>query len=115
LIEYVTPYLPHVVAAGAFIAAVAALGKGAYGAAHAVGRRRASRVVAIVTPLIDTRLAEVDTALLQLRLEQQETRQVVDQVKRLVSNGLQEDVKEIRKQQSGMSKRIDAIYDHLVD
>lgn len=76
--------------------------------------RRSTRIVDTVTPLLDDRFQIVDTAILNLRLEQGETRKVVDEVKAIVSDGLQSDVAEIRKEQRRVAGRIDGIYKHLL-
>ncbi len=76
--------------------------------------RRATRIIDTVTPLLDERFQVVDTAILNLRLELGETKAVVDDIEAIVSNGLQDDVKEIREKQVHVVDRIDRIYDHLV-
>ena len=77
-------------------------------------KRRTTVVVDIVTPLLDERFQMFDTAILNLRLELGETKQVVDEVKAVVTDGLQTDVAEIRKAQVHVTKRIDGIYKHLI-
>ncbi len=75
---------------------------------------RTTVVTNIVTPLLDERFQVVDTAILNLRLELGETRQVVDNIK-AGFGGLQSDVAQIRKEQLRVAGRIDKIYDHLVN
>ncbi len=77
-------------------------------------RRRTAVVTDIVTPLLDERFQIVDTAMLNLRLELGETKQVVDEVKAIVSDGLQDDVAAIREAQVHVTERIDGIYEHLI-
>ena len=113
-IDTLTPWLPIIAAAAAVVAIIVAAGKAMLTVSRAVKARRVRKVVAIVTPLIDIRLQEVDTALLNLRLEQGETKKVVDEVKAIVSDGLQDDVAAIRKEQHRVADRIDRIYDHLI-
>ena len=60
--------------------------------------------------VLDTRGGGV----LNLRLELGETAKVVGEVKAIVSDGLQDDVAEIRKVQGQVLARIDRIYDHLI-
>ncbi len=116
--EQVAPYWPVAVGVAALVAIVAAVSRGILIVYRKMrGRvmsRRTTRIVATVTPLLDERFQVVDTAILNLRLEQGETKQVVDEVKAIVSDGLQDDVKEIRKKQAHVVDRIDRIYDHLL-
>ncbi len=111
MVENVTPWLPIIVAAAAGVGVIVAAARGMLGAYRYVkGRivaRRTNRIVATVTPLLNKRFQVVDTAMLNMRLEQQRTAKVVDEVKALVSNGLNEDVAYLRT-------RLDDLYDHLV-
>lgn len=111
MVENVTPWLPIVVGAAAAVAILAAAGRGMLALYRTVkGRtvkRRTNRIVETVTPLLDERFQVVDTAILNLRLELGETRQVVDEVMAIVSDGLTQDVAYLRT-------RIDTIYDHLI-
>ena len=118
MLDILTPWLPVIAGVAAAVAIIVAIGRGMLityrHARRRMLNRRAGRVVAIVTPLLDARLQGVDTAILNLRLELGETKQVVDEVKSIVSDGLQDDVAEIRKEQNRVAGRIDRIYDHLV-
>ena len=117
--DSLAPWLPVVVGAAAAVAVIAAIAKGMMTAYRYLRRRsqerRTGRIVAIVTPLLDKRFQVVDSAMLSLRIEIGETRKAVDEVKRIVSNGLTEDVAEIRKAQHKVAGRIDKIYNHLID
>ena len=112
LLDSLTPWLPIVVAGAAALAAVAAVAKGMLGMFRHVRRRiierRARKIVAAVTPLLDERFQVVDTAMLNMRLELAATTKVVNQVKAIVSNGLTADVAYLRD-------RVDRIWEHLVD
>ncbi len=112
MVENVTPWLPVIVGAAAAVAIIAAIGRGILALYRKlrgrVVKRRTTRIVDTVTPLLDERFQVVDTAILNLRLEQQSTAKVVDDVLAIVSNGLTEDVAYLRN-------RLDVIYDHLID
>ncbi len=116
--DLVAPYWPAAVGLAALVAIVAAGGRGILVARRYMKGRTVSRrtalVTDIVTPLLDARFQVVDTAILNLRLELGETKQVVDDIEAIVSDGLQDDVKEIREKQVHVVDRIDRIYDHLV-
>ncbi len=111
MLEHVAPYWPAAVGIAALVAIVAAVSRviiviRRYTKGRVL-KRRTAVVTDIVTPLLDERFQFVDTAILNLRLEQGETRKVVDEVKAIVSNGLQDDVHYLRD-------RIDSIHDHLI-
>jgi hypothetical protein len=118
VLEQVAPYWPAAVGIAALVAIVAAVSRGILILYRKMrGRtvaRRTTRILETVTPLLDERFQVVDTAILNLRLELGETKQVVDDIEAVVSNGLQDDVKQIREQQAHVVDRIDRIYDHLV-
>ncbi len=109
--EQVAPYWPAAVGVAALVAIVAAVSRGILiGRRYMKGRtvsRRTALVTDIVTPLLDQRFQVVDTAILNLRLELGETKQVVDDIEAIVSNGLQDDVAYLRD-------RVDGIYNHLI-
>ena len=107
MLDALIPWLPVIAATAAAVAIIAAVGRAMLAVSRSVTVRREGKVVAIVTPIIDIRLQEVDTALRNLRLEQGATKKVVDEVKAIVSNGLTEDVTYLRS-------RLDDIYDHLI-
>lgn len=118
MLEQFAPYWPVAAGIAALVAIGAALVRGIivvrrYTKGRVV-RRRTAVVTDIVTPLLDERFQQVDTAILNLRLELGETKQVVDEVKAIVSDGLQTDVAEIRKAQVHVTQRIDGIYKHLI-
>ena len=109
--DLVAPYWPAAVGIAAVVAIVAAVSRGILivyrkTRGRAV-RRRTTRIIDTVTPLLDARLQVVDASILNMRLELGETKQVVDQVKAIVSDGLQDDVAYLRD-------RVDGIYDHLI-
>ncbi len=118
MMEQVAPYWPAAVGIAALVATVAAVSRGILVVYRKMrGRavkRRTTTIIETVTPLLDQRFQVVDTAMLNLRLEVGETRKVVDEVKAIVSNGLQDDVAEIRKRQEYVIGRVDGIYDHLI-
>lgn len=118
MLEQVAPYWPAAVGVAALVATVAAASRGILAVYRKMkGRtvtRRTTRIVEIVTPLLDERFQVVDTAILNLRLEVGETKKVVNDVKAGFS-GLQSDVVQIRERQIRAFGRIDKIYDHLVN
>ena len=118
MLDILTPWLPIIAGVAAAVAIIVAIGRGMLityrHARRRMLNRRAGRVVAIVTPLLDKRFQTVETEILNLRLELGETTKVVGEVKAIVSDGLQTDVAEIRKEQNRVAGRIDRIYDHLV-
>jgi len=71
-------------------------------------KRRTQRIVDTVTPLLDERFLVVDAAMLNLQIELGDTSRVVNEVKAIVSDGLQDDVAYLRN-------RIDTIHDHLIN
>ena len=109
--DLVAPYWPAAVGVAAVVALVAAVSRGILVVYRKVrGRavsRRTTRIIDTVTPILDARLQVVDASILNMRLELGETKQVVDQVKAIVSDGLQDDVAYLRT-------RVDGIYDHLI-
>ncbi len=111
-------FWPAAAGVAALVAVVAAVSRGILVMFRKMkGRaltRRTTRIIDTVTPLLDERFQGVDTAILNLRLELGETKAVVDDIEAIVSNGLQDDVKEIREKQVHVVDRIDRIYDHLV-
>ena len=111
MLENVAPWVPFVVAGAALVAIVAALWRLILAMVRSVRRRlvahRTAVITATVAPIIDARLLKVDTALINLQLQQGETRQVVDNVMAIVSDGLSEDVTYLRD-------RLDDLYDHLI-
>ena len=68
---------------------------------------RTAVISATVTPIIDARLVKVDTALINLQLQQGETRQAVDALTATINNGLTEDITYLRE-------RLDDLYGHLI-
>ncbi len=114
MLETLGPWLPVIVGGAAAVAITVAVGKGMVMTHRYARRRDAGRIIAIVTPLLEERLQTVDTAILNLRLELGETSKVVDEVKAIVSDGLQDDVAVIRTEQVRVAGRIDRIYDHLI-
>ena len=117
--EHVAPYWPAAAGIAALVAIVAAFSRVILlGYRRMRGRtvkRRTMRIVETVTPLLDERFQIVDTAILNLRLELGETKQIVDDVKAIVSDGLQDDVAAIRTEQARVADRIDRIYNHLIE
>ena len=118
-LDALTPWLPVIAGVAAAVAIAAAIGRVILVLYRSTkGRsvkRRTTTIVDIVTPLLDERFQTVDTAMLNLRLELGETKQVVDEVTAIVSDGLQDDVSVIREKQVGIADRIDRIYDHLIN
>ena len=118
MLEQVAPYWPAAAGIAALVAIVAAVSRGTLVVYRKMkGRavtRRTTRIIDTVTPILDARLQVVDASILNMRLELGETKQVVDDIEAIVSNGLQDDVKEIREKQVHVVDRIDRIYDHLV-
>ncbi len=57
--------------------------------------------------MLDERFLVVDAAMLNLQIELGDTSRVVNEVKAIVSDGLQDDVAYLRD-------RVDGIYDHLI-
>ena len=117
-LEQVAPYWPAAAGLAALFAIAAAVGRGIivirrYTRGRVV-KRHTAVVTDIVTPLLDERFQIVDTAILNLRLEQAATAKVVDEVKSIVSDGLQDDIAAIRTEQNRVASRIDRIYDHLI-
>ncbi len=118
MLEQAAPYWPAAAGIAALVAIAVAVGRGIivvrrYTKGRVV-KRRTALVTDIVTPLLDERFQIVDTAILNLRLELGETSKVVNEVKAIVSDGLQTDVAEIRKAQRHVTQRIDGIYKHLI-
>lgn len=117
-LENLTPWLPVIVAVAAGVAIIVAVGRAMLALYRSVKgrtvRRRTVKIVNAVTPLLDERFQIVDTAISTLSDELGETKQVVDEVKVIVSDGLQTDVAEIRKAQRHVTERIDGIYKHLI-
>ncbi len=111
VLEQVAPYWPAAAGIAAVVAIVAAVSRVMLVARRYMKGRTVSRrtalVTDIVTPLLDERFQVVDAAILNLRLELGETKQVVDEVKAIVSNGLTDDVAYLRN-------RVDGIYNHLI-
>ncbi len=111
MLENVAPWVPFVVAGAALVAIIAALWRLILAMIRSVRRRyvahRTAVITATVTPIIDARLVKVDTALINLQLQQGETRKVVDGVMAIVSNGLADDVSYLRG-------RMDDLWDHLI-
>ncbi len=118
MLEQVAPYWPAAAGIAAVVAIVAAVSRVILVVYRKMRGRavklRTTRILETVTPLLDERFQVVDTAILNLRLELGETKQVVDDIEAIVSNGLQDDIKEIREKQGHVVDRIDRIYDHLV-
>ncbi len=114
MLDTLAPWLPVIVGGAAAVAIVVAAGKGMLVAYRHVKQRRTGRIIAIVTPLLEERLQTVDTSILNLRLELGETSKVVSEVKAIVADGLQDDVKEIRKVQRQVIDRIDRVLEHLI-
>lgn len=118
MLDILTPWLPVIAGVAAAVAVVAAIGRGMLITYRHIRRRiinrRTGRIVATVIPLLDERLQGVDTAILNLRLELGETTKIVSEVKAIVSDGLQDDVTQIRKEQVRVADRIDRIYEHLI-
>ena len=117
-LDTLTPWLPVIVAVAAAVAIIVAVGRGILISYRRLkGRvvnRRARRIVNTVTPLLNERFQVVDAAIRDVRDELGETKQVVDEVKAIVSDGLQTDVAEIRKAQAHVTERVDGIYKHLL-
>ena len=124
-LEQAAPYWPAAAGIAAVVAIAAAVGRVILVVSRhmrgRVVRRRTAVVTDIVTPLLDKRFQVVDTAMLNLRLEQAATAKVVGKVMAIVSDGLQTDVAEIRreqvlgrKEQARVAGRIDDIYKHLL-
>ena len=111
MLEQVAPYWPAAAGIAGLVAIVAAVSRGILVTYRKMkGRaltRRSTRIIDTVTPLLDERFQVVDAAILNLRLELGETKQVVDEVKAIVSNGLTDDVAYLRD-------RVDGIYNHLI-
>ena len=111
MLEQVAPYWPAAVGVAAVVAiAVATVRVILIVYRRMRGRavsRRTTRIIDTVTPILDARLQVVDASILNMRLELGETKQVVDQVKAIVSDGLTDDVAYLRD-------RVDRIYDHLI-
>lgn len=108
MLEQVAPYWPAAIGVAALVATVAAISRGILVVYRKMkGRavtRRTTRIVETVTPLLDKRFQVVDTAILNLRLEQAATGKV-----------LQDDIARIRAKQVKVADRIDRIYDHLIN
>lgn len=117
-LEQAAPYWPAAAGIAALVAIAAAVIRGIIVTRRytkgRVLKRRTAVVVDIVTPLLDERFQIVDTAILNLRLEQAATAKVVGEVKAIVSDGLQDDVAAIRTEQVRVAGRIDGIYKHLL-
>ncbi len=111
MLEQVAPYWPAAAGVAAVVAIVAAVSRGILAVSrHMRGRtlkRRTQRIVDTVTPMLDERFLVVDAAMLNLQIELGDTSRVVNEVKAIVSDGLQDDVAYLRN-------RIDGIYDHLL-
>ena len=82
MLEQVAPYWPTAAGVAAVVAIVAAASRGTLIVYRKMKGRavslRTARILETVTPLLDERFQVVDTAMLNLRLEQGETKQVVD-------------------------------------
>ncbi len=111
MVDNLGPWLPFIVAGAALVAILLAVWRVILAGLRSVRRRlvahRTAVITATVTPIIDARLVKVDTALINLQLQQGETRQVVDNVMAIVSDGLSGDVSYLRA-------RLDDLYDHLI-
>ncbi len=111
MLEQVAPYWPAAVGVAALVAIAAAVGRVILVVSrHMRGRtlkRRTQRIVDTVTPMLDERFLVVDAAMLNLQIELGAMGGVVNEVKAIVSDGLQDDVAYLRD-------RIDGIYDHLI-
>ena len=118
MLDALIPWLPVIAGVAAAIAIVAAVGRAMLAVYRSVKgravRRRTVKIVNAVTPFLDERFEIVDTAISTLSDELSETKQVVEEVKAIVSDGLQTDVAEIRKSQVHVTERIDGIYKHLI-
>ena len=116
--DLVAPYWPAAVGVAALVAIIAAVSRVILVVYRKMkGRavtRRTTRIIDTVTPILDARLQVVVASILNMRLELGETTKVVNEVKAIVSNGLQDDVAAIRDEQARVGDRIDRIYDHLV-
>lgn len=85
-------------------------------------RHRHKVMRAAVQPLFDQNTDHVDSELTAIRHSQGElsdaigatTRRVAD-LEFAITNGITEDVADIKKEQTRAGKRIDKIYDHLID
>ena len=109
--DLVAPYWPAAVGVAALVAIIVATVRGILVVSrHMRGRtlkRRTQRIVDTVTPMLDERFLVVDAAMLNLQIELGDTSRVVNEVKAIVSDGLQDDVAYLRN-------RVDGIYDHLI-
>ena len=109
--EQVAPYWPAAAGIAAVVVIIAATVRGILAISrHMRGRtlkRRTQRIVDTVTPMLDERFLVVDAAMLNLQIELGDTSRVVNEVKAIVSDGLQDDVAYLRN-------RVDGIYDHLI-
>ncbi len=65
--------------------------------------------------MLDERFLVVDAAMLNLQIELGDTSRVVNEVKAIVSDGLQDDIATIRTEQVRAADRLDRIYDHLIE
>ena len=112
MLENVTPWFPLVAAGAALVAIIVALWRVTLAIVRSVRRRlvehRTAVITATVAPFIDARLLKVDTALINLQLQQGETRQAVDALTATINDGLSEDVTYLRT-------RLDDLFDHLID
>ncbi len=111
MLEQVAPYWPAAAGIAAIVAIAAATGRVILVVYRKMkGRavsRRTQRIVETVTPMLDERFLVVDAAMLNLQIELGDTSRVVNEVKAIVSDGLQDDVAYLRN-------RVDGIYDHLI-
>ena len=109
--DLVAPYWPAAAGIAALVAIAAAVSRGilvVYRKTRGrVVRRRTQRIVDTVTPMLEERFLVVDAAMLNLQIELGDTSRVVNEVKAIVSDGLQDDVAYLRD-------RVDGIYDHLI-
>ncbi len=111
MLEQVAPYWPAAAGIAGLVAIIAAVGRGILVVSrHMRGRtlkRRTRRIVDTVTPMLDERFLVVDAAMLNLQIELGDTSRVVNEVKAIVSDGLQDDVAYLRD-------RVDGIAEHLM-
>jgi len=109
--DLVAPYWPAAAGIAALVAIAAAVSRGilvVYRKTRGrVVRRRTQRIVDTVTPMLEERFLVVDAAMLNLQIELGDTSRVVNEVKAIVSDGLQDDIAYLRD-------RVDGIYDHLI-
>ena len=111
MVDNLGPWLPFIVAGAALVAILLALWRVILAMVRSVRRRlvvhRTAVITATVSPIIDTRLLKVDTALINLQLQQGETRKAVDDLTAVINDGLTEDITYLRT-------RLDDLYGHLI-